>query len=145
MATRRESREWAIQLLFQVDMNPGVKLDGAFADFWLERDAPRPARNFAEQLVRGVVENREVIDEKIRAYTEHWDIGRMAVLDRNVVRMAIYEMLYREDIPPVVSINEAVDLAKYFSSTESGKFVNGILDRARKELSRPSRTAGQDA
>ena len=87
------------------------------------------------------MERRAVIDEHIVKYADNWDLPRIAAVDRNILRLAIYEMLYRDDIPPVVSINEAVDIAKKFSTSESGAFVNGILDRLKAELTRPSRTA----
>ena len=87
------------------------------------------ARRFAGELVRGVIEHRDEIDARIVAVTEHWDLARMAVVDRNVLRLGTYELLFREDIPPKVSINEAVELAKRYSTAESGTFVNGILDR----------------
>ena len=79
------------------------------------------------------------IDERIRRYCENYEFRRISPVDRNVLRLAIYEMLYRDDIPPVVSINEAIELAKTFGGTESGRFVNGILDRVRKDLDRPAR------
>ena len=79
------------------------------------------------------------IDERIRRYCENYEFRRISPVDRNVLRLAIYEMLYRDDIPPVVSINEAIELAKTFGGSESGRFVNGILDRVRKDLDRPAR------
>jgi len=133
MATRREAREWAVQILFQLDLNPG-DVERVFDAFWREREADAQARAFAEELVRGIRGELKRIDGLITKYAEHWDLARMAVVDRNVMRIAIYEMLFCEDIPPVVSINEAVDIAKYFNTKESGRFVNGILDRARKDL-----------
>ena len=81
------------------------------------------------------------VDEKISKYTEHWELSRIAAVDRNILRLAIFEMLFREDIPPVVSINEAVEIAKKFSTRESGAFVNGILDKIKFDLPRPARTA----
>jgi N utilization substance protein B len=81
------------------------------------------------------------IDERIRRYCENYEFRRISVVDRNVLRLAIYEMLFRDDIPPVVSINEAIELAKTFGGAESGRFVNGILDRVRKDLDRPAREA----
>jgi N utilization substance protein B len=133
-------REWAVQLLFQTDMNPG-DLAEQLADFWSEHNVPEKSRSLVEGLVRGVVEHRDEIDGMITKYAENWAIRRMASVDRNIIRLGVYEMLHRPDIPPVVSINEAVDLAKYFNSAESGRFVNGILDRIRKEIDRPARTA----
>ena len=96
-------------------------------------------RLFADPLIRGTVEKLTEIDGKIQHYAKNWDMGRMAVVDRNVLRLAIYEMLYRDDIPPVVSINEAVDIAKKFSTDDSGRFVNGILDKVKGDLLRPAR------
>lgn len=143
MAVRRECREWAVQLLFQLDLNPSDKLGAVFATFWKDkRKASLGSRAYTEGLVRGVEERKAEIDTYIRKIAENWSLERMGVLDRNVIRLAIYEMQHVSEVPPVVSINEAVDLAKYFSNKESGKFVNGILDRARKDTDRPARTPG---
>ncbi len=96
-------------------------------------------REFADGLIRGVVEHRAELDQRITQFAQNWDLKRMAVVDRNVLRLAIYEMYFRQDIPPVVSINEAVDIAKKFSTGDSGKFVNGILDKIKGGLMRPAR------
>ena len=96
-------------------------------------------RLFAEPLVRGVIEHRPEIDGRLKDVIKNWEIHRLAAVDRNVLRLAIFEMLYRDDIPPVVSINEAVDIAKKFSTEDSGRFVNGVLDKIRTELMRPAR------
>jgi len=101
-------------------------------------------RAFAEPLIRGVLEHREAVDEVIRKYTENWELHRIANVDRNILRLAIYEMQHREDIPPVVSINEAVEIAKKFSTQDSGRFVNGILDKVKGELLRPARTRKEE-
>jgi len=163
MGTRREARERAVQFLFQHDLNPPGNLEEALNQFWDSQrtaalaeekgpstwgekvDLPPPSaeemavRMFAEPLIRGTLEERDRIDEQIKKHAKNWDIHRMAAVDRNVLRLAIYEMLHRDDIPPVVSINEAVDIAKKFSTNDSGKFVNGILDKIRGELMRPAR------
>jgi transcription antitermination protein NusB len=86
-----------------------------------------------------VLESLPELDKKITEFAQNWDLRRMAAVDRNILRMAVYEMIHRDDIPPVVSINEAVDIAKKFSTQDSGKFVNGILDRIKRELPRPAR------
>lgn len=96
-------------------------------------------RLFAEPLIRGTLEHRDEADDLIKKHAQNWELHRMAAVDRNILRLAVYEMLYREDIPPVVSINEAVDIAKKFSTQDSGKFVNGILDKVKRELLRPAR------
>ena len=163
MGKRREARERAVQFLFQYDLNPTENLEESLRHFWESQRAaalaeekgpakwgqvvelPPPSadevamRAFAEPLIRGVLEHREAVDEVIRKYTENWELHRIANVDRNILRLAIYEMQHREDIPPVVSINEAVDIAKKFSTHDSGKFVNGILDKVKGELLRPAR------
>ena len=138
MSTRRHARECVVQLLFQLDLNPRDNLDAVFGAFWgvhTGRKDPT-TRKFTEDLTRGVREHLAEIDATIKRCAEHWDIKRMGVIERNVMRLSIYEMLHRPDIPPAVSINEAVDIAKYFSIAESGKFVNGILDRIRKDIAK---------
>ena len=109
--------------------------------FWQEQTYDSEVQQFGEALARGVLENRPALDEQIRRVTENWELDRIAAVDRNILRLAIYEMMFRDDVPPVVSINEAIEIAKKFSTKESGKFVNGILDRIRKDLPRPARTA----
>ena len=163
MGKRREARERAVQFLFQHDLNPPEEVGAALEEFWRSlraasqnRHARSPApgdagqspppdtdesalRLFADPLIRGTLEHRDEIDARIRLLARNWELHRMATVDRNVLRLAIYEMLYRQDIPPVVSINEAVDIAKKYSTDDSGRFVNGILDSLRKELLRPAR------
>ena len=164
MGKRREARERAVQFLFQHDLNPPEDTDRALEEFWQTQRAaviaeekgpatwgqptelPAPTaeeaemRLFAEPLIRGTLEHRDAIDEQIRKHAKNWDLHRIATVDRNIMRLAIYEMLHREDIPPIVSINEAVDIAKKFSTEDSGKFVNGILDKVRGEILRPARS-----
>jgi transcription antitermination protein NusB len=162
MGKRREARERAVQFLFQHDLNPPENLEAALETFWTSQrraalasedkatwgehvELPPPSaddaatRLFAEPLIRGTLEHRNECDEVIKKHAKNWDLHRIATVDRNVMRLAIYEMLYRDDIPPVVSINEAVDIAKKFSTHDSGKFVNGILDKVKGELMRPAR------
>lgn len=138
MGGRHEARQWAVQFLFQRDFNTG-DIESALTEFWQDRKSGEKARLFAEELIKGVESKKEEVDRLIRKYAEHWDVKRMGAVDRNVMRVALYEMIYRPDIPPVVSINEAVEIAKDLSGAESGKFVNGILDRACKEQDRPAR------
>ena len=93
---------------------------------------------FGDALVRGTKANQEKIDQTISRFTEHWDLERMAVVDRNILRLAVYELLWTGDVPPKVAINEAIEIAKKFGTRESGRFINGILDRVHKELRRAS-------
>jgi transcription antitermination protein NusB len=140
MSGRHESRSWAVQFLFQRDFNQG-DLREALDEFWKERKTAAKLRTFAEELIAGVETARPELDALLQKYAENWDVHRMGGVDRNAMRVALFEMLHRPDIPPVVSINEAVDLAKEFGGDESGRFVNGILDRARKDIDRPARTS----
>lgn len=138
---RRQAREWAVQFLFQTEFNP-EHLEQALTDFWNDEEK-KPAdrdRSYVEEVVRGVIEKRRELDRTISKYTDNWDVDRLGVLDRTVLRVATYEMLFRGDIPPIVSINEAVEIAKAYSGRDSGRFVNGVLDRIQKELDRPSRS-----
>ena len=163
MGKRREARERAIQFLFQHDLNPPEDLEAALNHFWDTQraaaiaedkggatwgqplDLPPPSadeaavRLFAEPLIKGALQHRDESDELIKKFAKNWELHRIAAVDRNILRLAIFEMLHREDIPPVVSINEAVDIAKKFSTQDSGKFVNCILDKVKGELMRPAR------
>ena len=138
---RRHARELAVQFLYQRDLSADDPGEALWYFWQTQEEVPAATKQFAEELVRGVVANQAVVDEKISRYTEHWELSRIATVDRNILRLAIFEMLYRDDIPPVVSINEAVEIAKKFSTRESGAFVNGILDKIKFDLPRPARTA----
>ena len=142
MGKRREGREAAVQFLVFCDLNQGSGTDGA-NEFWDLRPATKSVRDFALNLVDGALKHRAETDELISRYTENYELKRLAVVDRNVLRLAIFEMLHRHDIPPVVSINEAIEIAKRFGSEESSRFVNGILDRVKLDLTRPLRTASE--
>jgi len=141
MGLRRDAREAAVQFLYQVDTHKPADVDKALEEFWRQNDAKQNVRDFANELLRGTLEKKTEIDVKIASLADNWDFERLAVVDRNILRLALYEMLFRTEIPPVVSINEAIEIAKKFSSAESGKFVNGLLDRVKKDLLRPARQA----
>ena len=138
MGTRRKAREAALQVLYQID-TAGVPADGveqaigSFFELYDESD-DREAREFAEKLVRGCAAQLEVIDAKIRDVSRHWRIERMARVDRNVMRLAVYELMALADVPRRVTLNEAVELAKRFGDENSASFVNGVLDRIASEL-----------
>jgi N utilization substance protein B len=135
MASRRESREWAVQLLFQLDYNPG-ELGPVFKDFWSEKQVTAKSRAFVEEVVRGVLDNRPALDALIGACAQNWSLPRMTAVDRNVIRLSTYEMMFRQDIPPAVSINEAVEVARTLGDVASSRFVNGLLDRVRREIAK---------
>ena len=133
MGTRRQSREHALQILFQIDMT-GDSPEGAFALHWRDGTAESDTRAFAERLVQGAVSDAARIDEFIRSSSENWRIDRMAAVDRNVLRLAVYEILHEDDTPAIVAINEAIEIAKRFGGEESAQFVNGVLDAVRRTL-----------
>jgi N utilization substance protein B len=144
MGKRREGREAAVQFLYQFEMNRRP-VSGLLPDFWKLRSGAGKAelsartRAFTEELVNGVAVHLSEIDALIGKFAANYELHRIAAVDRNVLRVGIYEMLHSPDVPPVVSINEAIEIAKKFGSEESSRFVNGILDRVRGELNRPSR------
>jgi transcription antitermination protein NusB len=129
MGLRRESRELALQILYALDANPSVGIRETLQTFREEQtDVLSRVREFAEGLVQGVQEHREVIDAAIKARSKNWTLVRMPRVDLNVMRMATYELMFRQDIPKKVSINEAIEIARRFGDKESPAFVNGILD-----------------
>jgi N utilization substance protein B len=129
MGLRRESRELALQILYALDSNPSVGIRETLQTFREEQaNVLSRVREFAEGLVRGVQEHRTVIDAAIKARSKNWTLVRMPRVDLNVMRMATYELMFRQDIPKKVSINEAIEIARKFGDKESPAFVNGILD-----------------
>jgi len=128
VGTRREAREHALQLLYGVDLSK-EESEKALRVFWAEEPADDDIVSYATDVVRGVVKDVERIDGLITEASTNWKIGRMAYVDRNILRLAIFEFLHRDDVPTNVSINEAIELGKRFGTTESGAFINGILDR----------------
>jgi len=140
MGARREGREAAVQFLYQRDLNTGATAE-VVEDFWELRPAAKKVREFGMAIAQGVLEHQSEIDTRIRESASNYDLHRIAAVDRNILRIAIYEMLFCPEVPPVVSINEAIEIAKRFGSDESGRFVNGVLDRIRGELKRPARAA----
>ncbi len=142
MSVRHTARERAAQFLFQMDFNPNPP-EEALQVFWEQQEHPASPKiiSFAEQIVYGVLRNKEEIDRRIMACADNWELGRMGAVDRNVLRVAVYEMLFCEDIPPVVSINEAIDLVKDLSNPESGRFVNGVLDKLLRSIPRGMKKA----
>ena len=138
MGARREGREAAVHFLYQRDLNTGA--DAVTVDeFWSLRPANKKVREFGMAIAEGVLAHQADIDGRIRQTASNYDLHRIAAVDRNILRMAIFEMLFCPDVPPVVSINEAIEIAKRFGSDESGRFVNGVLDRIRGEINRPAR------
>jgi N utilization substance protein B len=138
MGKRRKAREVALQLLYQLDVQGEGNPEPHLPEFWTRHPVDREAREFAEILIRGTKLHEPKIDEMISQYAQNWELDRMAVVDRNILRQGIFELLWMEDVPSKVAINEALEVAKKFSTQESSRFINGILDRIHKELRPPS-------
>ncbi|HXR99299.1 MAG TPA: transcription antitermination factor NusB [Pyrinomonadaceae bacterium] len=160
MGSRRKARECALQMLFAADVAE-MPADDVVRSYWAElgeSDLDTTARDFATRLALQTLSNLELLDERIRSRAEHWRISRMAVVDRNILRLAVYEFLY-EPTPRTVAINEALEIARRFSTYEATQFINGILDAIKRDLdeqqpqknvqpeiedSEPSAPAGED-
>ncbi|HEY5626712.1 MAG TPA: transcription antitermination factor NusB [Nitrospira sp.] len=127
MGSRHQSRERALQILFQYDIHgkPGLWLD----EFWKPLKDDEESRAFAERLVAGVQEHKKELDVLVGRYATNWKISRMQVVDRNILRLGAYELLWLDDVPARVTMNEAIELAKDFGDDEAAKFVNGVLDK----------------
>lgn len=132
MGLKRRSRELALQMLFQMDMGT-VQLKDLEENFLPQASAAEMAKVMALQMVRNTWDHLADIDRQLRGLAEHWDLSRMAAVDRNILRLAAFEILYDADIPKSVAINEAIEIVKRFSTDESSKFVNGILDKLEKQ------------
>jgi N utilization substance protein B len=133
MGSRHQARERALQILFQYDIHgrPGLWLDV----FWEKNEATDEVKAFAERLVDGVMEKKKDLDVIIGKYATNWKISRMPIVDRNILRAGVYELLWMDDVPAKVTMNEAIELAKSFGDDDASKFVNGILDQVlNKEL-----------
>jgi N utilization substance protein B len=135
MGSRRKARECALQMLFAADVAE-MPADDVVRSYWAElgeSDLDATAREFATRLASRTLANLEALDERIRSRAEHWRISRMAVVDRNILRLAVYEFLY-EPTPRTVAINEALEIARRFSTYEATQFINGILDAIKRDL-----------
>jgi N utilization substance protein B len=135
MGSRRKARECALQMLFAADI-AGAVPDEVLRTYWAElgdSDTEEVARKFATRLAAGTLANLDALDERIRSRAEHWRIQRMAIVDRNILRLAVYEFLY-EPTPRTVAINEALEIARRFSTYEATQFINGILDAIKRDL-----------
>jgi len=135
MRKRTKAREYVLQMLYQVEITRG-NWQETLEGFWQgneRQEIPAELKDFSAQLLGGVVKHMQEIDKKISKYAANWQLERMAFVDRNIMRLGCFELLFRQDIPPKVAINEAVELAKKYSGFDSGKFVNAILDQIKIE------------
>ena len=141
---RRENRIATVQYLYSWDINRPDDLHDSVRRFFVNKEEPRDQYGFGEELLYGVLEKLDEVDAEIRALTMNWDFKRIAKIDLAILRLAIYELLFRRDIPPVVTINEAIEIGKLFSNEDAKRFINGILDKMKDKLDRPLRQAALD-
>ena len=144
MRKRTKAREYALQVLYQVDIRRGDSAQ-ILKEFWDTHQPPAEVKAFARQLAEGTIQHAREIDQLISAHANNWDIKRMAVVDRNILRLGVFELRYVDDVPPTVCINEAIELAKRFGDAESAKFINGILDAIHKASARKGTPADSPA
>ncbi len=130
---RRKAREYALQILFRIDFTDKKFDRKDLEEFWSDKKETGDTKEFTKDLVYGTLDKLDEIDKMIEKVTENWLLQRMAAVDRNILRFAAYEILYRKDIPSAVTINEAIEIAKKYSSGEAASFLNGVLDRLAKE------------
>jgi N utilization substance protein B len=127
MHQRHKAREVTLQVLYELDVQP-ISIGEAIGRFWANFEAPEEAREFSSLLIEGAWSHRAEIDQLISGSSENWTMARMSRVDKSILRMAVYELLFCPDIPPKVTLNEAIDLGKMYGSENSGAFINGILD-----------------
>ncbi len=140
-AQRRDGRVAALQFLYAWSLNSPKNLLEDLRVFFGECEHPREHYGFGEELIHGVIEHVAEIDSHIKGLAHNWEFERIAKIDLAILRLAMFEMIFRKDIPPVVSINEAIDLSKQFSNADAKRFINGILDRLKDKLGRDARKA----
>ena len=140
-AQRRDGRVAALQFLYAWSLNQPKNLAEDLRVFFENCEEPREHYAFGEELIHGVIEHIADLDSHIKGLAHNWEFERIAKIDLAILRVAMFEMLYRKDIPPVVSINEAIDLSKQFSNADAKRFINGILDRLKDQLGRDARKA----
>ncbi|MGA2051748.1 MAG: transcription antitermination factor NusB [Opitutales bacterium] len=140
LTPRRQNRAAAMQFLYMWDLNRGLELNDTLFQFFTTQEHPREYYSFAEELIHGTLAKLDEIDAIIKRLAQNWAFNRIARVDLALLRLAIHELLHRRDIPPVVTINEAIELGKTYSTPDSGRFLNGILDKVKESLDRPSRT-----
>ncbi|MBE0461554.1 MAG: transcription antitermination factor NusB [Candidatus Aminicenantes bacterium] len=133
MGKRRKARESTLQILFQIEFDSS-SLEKILDSYWETRAHSEEVKSYSTWLIEGILSHKDEIDRIIQSVSEHWRVPRMAIIDRNILRMAVFELLYEENVVPAIVINEAIEIAKKYSGEQAGTFVNGILDAIRKQL-----------
>ncbi len=132
MGKRRKARESTLQILFQLEFNDS-DVDKVFRFYWKDKKATKDIKEYCRWLIKGVIAHRESIDQSIQSVSKRWRLSRMPVVDRNILRMAVFELLYEEDVEHAIVINEAIEIAKKYSGEQAAMFINGVLDTLSKK------------
>lgn len=132
MGKRRKARESALQILFQLEFNNSQPVE-VIRHYWKNRRVPKEIKEYSSWLINGVISHQKKIDSIIQSVSQHWRISRMAVVDLNILRIAVFEFFYEENLAPAIIINEAIEIAKKFSTDQAATFVNGVLDAVKKK------------
>lgn len=143
MGKRRKARESTLQILFQLEFDD-AEPEKIISSFWKNKKTTKEIEDHSRWLVKGIVSQKENIDRLIQSVSANWRISRMAIVDRNVLRIAVFELLHEESLAPAIVINEAIEIAKKYSSEEGAVFVNGILDAVRKEIQRMKKSPKEE-
>lgn len=138
---RHLNRLCSVQLLYMWDINRPVSLETSLLNFFKFQEQPRASFEFAEELFSGCLEQIDQVDSIIKEHSQNWKFDRISKIDLAILRLAVYELLFRKDIPPIVSINEAIELSKELSTPDSKRFINGVLDKVKLNLNRPLRSS----
>jgi len=133
MGRRRKARESALQILFQLEFD-ATHVKKKIDQYWKAKKPSKGIKDYSTWLIKGISTHKKEIDNIIQATSDHWRISRMALVDRNILRIAVFEILYEKDIAPAIIINEAIEIAKRYSSEEAAAFVNGVLDAVKKKI-----------
>ena len=143
MGKRRKARESTLQILFQLEFDDS-DVDKVFRSYWKDKKATKDIREYCRWLIKGVIAHRESIDKNIQSVSKRWRLSRMPVVDRNILRMAVFELLYEEDVEPAIVINEAIEIAKKYSGEQAAMFINGVLDTLRKKTKGTNEMIGDE-
>ncbi len=143
MGKRRKAREATLQILFQLDFNSSESAQ-TINHYWRNKKIAPEIKEYGQWLVKGIISHQKEIDKIIQSFSEHWRLSRMAVVDRNILRMAIFELLYEGNVAPAIVINEAIEIAKKYSGQQAALFVNGILDAISKKLESIKKTIEEE-
>lgn len=135
MGKRRKAREGALQILYQIEFDDSEP-ESIVNQFWKGKKAQAEVREYSRWLVLGITSQQSLLDRIIQSVSEHWRLSRMAIVDRNILRLAVFELIHEEDLAPAIVINESIEIAKKFSSDQASQFINGILDALRRQPDR---------